>query len=99
MKYRNSQGNPKYPLTASTNTDCQPAYYSLGTASHEEATTLIQTDLPLAYYLVNRYIQKVTEAVVSETDKRLGWLRVKKGKREIIFNGGSQGSPPQEGDI
>ena len=93
MNYRNPQGNPKYPLTNSMNADCQPAYYWLGTIGHKEAT-LNQTDLPLAYCLVKRYIQEVSEAVVNETHKGLGCLRVGgwgEG-REINCNVGSQGS-------
>ena len=75
MNYRSPQGHPKYPLTDSMNADCQPAYYWLGTVRHKEAK-LNQTDLPLAYYLVKRCIQKVSEAVVNETHKDLGCLRV-----------------------
>ena len=98
MNYRNPQGHPKYPLTDSVNADCQPAYYWLGTVSHKEAK-LNQTDLPLAYYLVKRCIQKVSEAVVNETHKDLGCLRVGWGGVEINCNVGSQGRSLQEVDI
>ena len=100
MNYKNPEGNPKYPLTDSMNADCQPAYYWPGTISHKKAT-LNEADLPLAYCLLKRYIQKVAEAVVNETHKGLGCLRVGGwgAGREINCNVGSQGRSLQEADI
>lgn len=77
---------PTHTLTDSTNTKYTQAHPTLGTVSHEEAT-LNQTDLSPAYYQVNRCIQKVSEAVIRGTNRRLG-LRV---GRAIFFNVGGQG--------
>lgn len=74
-------------LTDSMNTKYTWAHPTLGAVSHKEAT-LNQKDLSPAYYQVNRGIQKVSEAIIRETNRRLGLRRM---GRAFFFNVGGQG--------